>query len=228
MSLYGKLFVGFISLLSPIVASAEAISIAELPVLAENKDEGILVDFVKALQDGGGNAFNHSVVPFARSLRMVSTGESDAHLPFLDPENGNPPAPGLAYSDVTIFQVDFALYYNKAKPIALPISDDALKLETEASHVPLFPFQLEGSTCLPCSLKKLDAGRIDGFVFAKRESDKIIEQNGLANIEQVEYRSFPAKFVIREGDQATNTALVDAVEKFKQDSSKNAILSPLQ
>ena len=58
--------------------------LAELPVVAESPDRGILVDLLKAMQkyytDG---TLSFDVIPFKRSLQSVTEGHSDFHAPIL-------------------------------------------------------------------------------------------------------------------------------------------------
>lgn len=42
----------------------------------------------------------------------------------------------------------------------------SLNIETEPAHTDLFSFPTTGTSCIPCSLKQVVAGRVDAFLFA--------------------------------------------------------------
>lgn len=179
--------------LIPQGAWAMKASLAEMPVYAESKEKGVLVDLLKALQKESKETIEYQVVPFSRSINAVEAGEVDFHMPLIEPLDTK--GSNFSLSKETIFHVNFVLYMNKNKP--LDINNLAGKvIETEAAHTPYFPFKTVGSPSIESSLKKLDAERIDGFIFADNATDPLLKKLGLKSISRKLYKRFDVKAVL--------------------------------
>ena len=61
----------------------------------------------------------------------------------------------------------------------------------------------------------MDAGRIDGFIFADTSADPIIKKEGLKNIHRELYDVFDVKIIIPKGEKgkATDAFLTETIEK---------------
>ena len=95
------------------------------------------------------------------------------------------------------------------------------KIETERNHVYFFPFPTIPTSKLGSALKKVNAGRTDGFVLAQEECDSIIRTNKLSNIHRALYQTYDAKFIIgRSTDiESTDKSITMIIEKMKQEGS---------
>lgn len=197
-------------------------SIAEMPVYAESKDKGVLVDFVKAIQKASGKSIDYQVVPFARSMNAVETSQVDFHMPLIEPID----AKGIKFtlSKETIFHVNFVLYSNKNKPVD-PSNLDGKVIETDIAHIPYFPFKVVGSSSIEASLKKLDAGRIDGFIFADDATDSVLKQLGIKSIKRQLYKRFDVKVILPpKGFEATDKSLTETIGKLRSSGEYNKIM----
>lgn len=197
-------------------------SLAEMPVYAESKDKGVLVDFVKALQKTSGKSIDYQVVPFARSMNAVETSQVDFHMPLIEPIDTK----GLKFtlSKETIFHVNFVLYSNKNKPLD-PAKLDGKVIETDIAHIPYFPFKALGSSSIEASLKKLDAGRIDGFVFADDATDPVVKQLGLKSIKRQLYKRFDVKVILPpKGFENTDMFLSQTIGKMRASGEYSKIM----
>jgi polar amino acid transport system substrate-binding protein len=206
----------FLCLSAPGFAGDLKISLAEMPVYAESTDNGVLVELSKALSKELGASLSLAVVPFARSIDNVVKGEADFHMPLIESPGYSNEAPAFDLSTATIFHVNFTLYENKNKPLNM----EALKsytIETDVAHTKYFPFPTIASSCLDCSLKKVDAGRIDGFIFADFASDPLIKANNMKNIRRRQYRVFDVKIVLPKGGRGgeLDTRLSKAIEDMR-------------
>ena len=212
----------------PVCASDLKGSIAELPVLSESKDKGVLVDLVKAMAQTSGEKIEIQVVPFNKSVHDLMDGKADFHLPLIKAENIDETTLDYDHSTETIFHVNFVLYTNKDKPIDKSKLKD-YKIETDLAHVKYFDFPIKGSTRLDSSLKKVNAGRIDGFIFADVNADPIIKKEGLKNIHRELYKVFDVKIIVPKGQKgkATDTFLTETIEKMRADGSFDKIMSPI-
>ena len=90
------------------------------------------------------------------------------------------------------------LYTNKNKPLDINRLSE-YNIETENAHVAYFDFEMEGSSCVECSVKMVDAGRLDGFIYAQVEIDPIIRKDKLKNIRRQLYRLYEVKYVLKKG-----------------------------
>ncbi len=217
----------FLASLAPIAGAADfKASLAQMPVYAESQDKGVLVDFAKALAAASGKSVEFQVVPFARSMADVESGKVDFHLPLIKPIDMTKANFGL--STETIFHVNFVLYTNKAKPLDMN-SLAGKNIETDAAHVAYFPFDIKPSSNIESSLKKLDLGRIDGFIFADNASDPIIKANNLANVKRQLYKRFDVKIILPKGGKsaATDKFLSEAIKKMRDSGQFARIMDPI-
>ncbi|VBB46298.1 conserved exported hypothetical protein [uncultured Desulfatiglans sp.] len=203
-------------------------SLAQMPVYAESPKKGVLVDLVKAMVQASGKDITFQVVPFNRSMHDVADGKVDFHMPLIKPENLDEAALDYAYSTETIFHVNFILYTNKNKPVDKNKLSE-YSIETDLAHVNYFDFPIKGSAKLDSSLKKVDAGRIDGFIFADFASDPIVKKEQLNNLRRELYHTFDVKIVLPKGEKgkATDHFLTQTITAMRADGSFDRIMSPI-
>ncbi len=200
----------------PVLAKDLKGSLAKMPVYAESPDKGVLVDLVKAIAAETGNKISIQVVPFKRSMNYVINKKVDFHMPLIkNPEVADAKLP-YDHSTATIFHVNFVLYSNKNKPLDLK-NLGQYKIETEAAHVQYFPFKAAPSSDIASSLKKVDAGRIDGFIFADNACDPLVKKLGLKNLKRQLYKVFDVKIILAKGQQGgdVDKFFSSAIEKLK-------------
>lgn len=203
-------------------------SLAQMPVYAESRDKGVLVDFIKALEKVSGDKIEYQVVPFPRSMNDVQEKAVDFHLPLIQIPGSEKGTDKFDYSTETIFHVNFTLYSGKDIHIS-PETASKFKVETEAAHTAYFNFAVQPSSNLEGSLKKVDAGRLDAFVFADFASDPIVRQNKLTNIKRQLYKRFDVKIVLPQGGRggATDKFLSDAIGKLVKSGEMAKIMGPI-
>ncbi len=187
-----------------IIANAHAadykVSLAKMPVYAESPEKGVLVEFSKALASESGKSFQITVDPFARSMNNVKSGEADIHMPLIAIPDIDLTTLPYDYSTETIFHVNFVLYTKKNSGITKEkLYSGGLKVETDIAHVPYFDFKVTGSANLVQSLKKVNAGRIDAFIFADFASDPLIKKFNLTNIKRDLFRVYDVKIILPKG-----------------------------
>lgn len=142
--------------------------------------------------------FSYQVLPFERSLRMVQYQKADFHYPILEPTLIVENTP-YDFSETKIGEVIFALYVHKNnKTINLNNLND-FNIETDSSHVNFFNFNVKPSTCPSCSLEKVAAGRIDGFLYSAIVAENIIKGMKISNLESIEYQRYDMKFALKKG-----------------------------
>ncbi len=224
MNLSKRIYTWLLPIIIALSSEAQArdikIFVAKLPAIAESKDKGILIDYIKAMQKVYKEGkITYEVLPFRRSLEMVIAGHGDIHVPILKDPSKTEKELGFAYSESNIWDVIFALYTNKSNKEISAKNVKNYNVETEGSTVQFFQKEsLKSSTCIDCSLKRVNSGKIDGFVFAAKECDDIISKNKLNNIERSVFREFEGKFVLHLGPQKdeVDKILTKIVEKTKE------------
>ncbi len=196
--------------------------------LAKMPTTDVFVELVKTMAKTSGKDIEIQVVPFNKSMHDLVDGKADFHIPLIKAENIEEAKLDFANSTETIFHVNFVLYTNKNKPIDKNNLKD-YKIETDLAHVPYFDFPIKGSSKTDSSLKKVDAGRIDGFIFADSSSDPIVKKEGLKNIHRELYKVFDVKIILPKGEKgkATDAFLTETIEKMRADGSFDKIMSPL-
>lgn len=175
------------------------ISVAELPVLAESTERGILIDYLHQVEAESGLTFVIEVLPFARSLKQVEDGKADIHLPlinsaFIRQSAINPDK--LKLSDVQLFQVAFRLYFLKSNPVPFVGDGKHPIIATDLAHVSFFDFPTLGISCVSCGLDQIEKGRIEGLIFAETEINDLIREKQLQQIDSVLYERFAVHFVV--------------------------------
>jgi polar amino acid transport system substrate-binding protein len=90
-------------------------------------------------------------------------------------------------------------------------------IETDRAITALFPFPLTGSAAVDQGLKKLNAGRIDGYIFAQEETDFVLSALKLKEVRREKYQRFEVKLVISKdaSGQEVDRLLTDAIRKLK-------------
>jgi polar amino acid transport system substrate-binding protein len=191
------------------------ISVGYLPLYAEDKNHGILIDVIKAMgEEYTDGQISIDVFPFERSIYYVEQGQSDMHFPIVGHNFGTREDDayedflqqrGLRRSTCFLTKSHFALYRNREHP---PLDLNRLheyRIETDAGHQLNFDIPMQGSTNLPGSIRKLSAGRIDGLVFAAREIDLMIREAGITNIERQDFQIVASKFILPDTPQGEET-----------------------
>lgn len=159
---------------------------------------GFSQDVAKAIASVSKEPVTFREFPFERSIHSVLRGNSDFHFPILQPKDRSPQEVGIGFTQQTIGKVIFALYVNKRSQDVTPksIREGKYVIEINEAHINFFSFPTTGSTCDECSLRKVNSGRIDGFLHAALMSDAIMARNPkmYENVESYYFDSFDIKF----------------------------------
>lgn len=210
---------------SAIAAGINA-SIAMMPVYAESMDKGVLVDLVKAIREQSKKMITYQVVPFKRSMNDVIHGRVDFHMPLIQNPDLDEATLDYDHSTATIFHVNFVLYTQKGKPVDKSNIAN-YRIETDAAHVSYFHSSIIPSSNIESSLKRVNIGRIDGFIFADNASDPIVKKLILSNIKRELYRVFDVKIILPKGKrgQAVDNMLTTSIDAMKKSGKYQKIMS---
>jgi len=190
------------------------------------------VALFNAIGAATGHTFAVEVVPPARAAMMIETKKVDVIFPATkstDPQKNA--ARPMDLSAAKVFSMVFVLYANKGKPASVEQlrsgNPGNLQVETTASLASLFEFKPVVTTSVETSLKKVDAGRVDGLVYAQEAGDPQLKNLGLHNIVRSMYSLNEVTFGIQKGQAAgaLDKVLVDGISKLKADGRLDQIIS---
>ena len=203
-------------------------SLAQMPVYAESHEKGVLVDFVKALEKASGDKIEYQVVPFARSIDDVQDKRVDFHLPLIQLPKVETGTNKLDYSTETIFHVNFTLYSNKTLEVT-PVNVAKFKVETDAAHTDYFDFPIAPAFKIDGALRKVDAGRLDAFIFADFASDPIVKERKLNKIKRQLFKRFNVKIILPKGGRGgpTDRFLSETIAKLRHSGEMARIMGPI-
>jgi polar amino acid transport system substrate-binding protein len=187
---------------------------------------------IKAIGEATNNNFDIQIVPPARGVYLVENQQVDIIFPSTVSNDLKKQAGSkFDYSTVKAFKMIFVLYTNKNKPVDVAElkkgNPKNYKIETTASLAEMFEFTPLTTTNLEASLKKVDSGIIDGFLYAQEAGDPVLKNLGLKNISRKFYSKNDIAFGIQKGAKGTeiDKMLAEGIEKVKANGKFNQILT---
>lgn len=213
---------------SIVMADNYNVSLGNMPVYAESKDKGVLVDLVKEIQKESGNNINIKVLPFASSLYMVQKNRSDFHIPLIKNDIVDENKLPFIYSSETIFHVNFVIYSLKNKKIDTN-NLAQYKIETDRAHVAYFPFKTIASNSISASLSKVNKGEIDAFIFADFATDPFLKDEKFKNLSRELYKVFDVKIVLAKNSKSKqiDRMLSTSISNLKQSGKYQEIMGKI-
>jgi len=189
-------------------------------------------DIAQAVIEATGNSAAIEKLPFARCIYMMETNAADIEsliVPIVDKAKISQLK--YDYASGEVGKIVFVLYYNKSKPIKVEDLKSGkakgLKIETDNSHVDHFPFAVIGSSSFEASIKKVDSGAIDAYIFAQPSVDAALKKLGLKNVARSYYDTFQMKFLVRKGQAggAVDKMLSDGLAKIRTNGTYDRIMA---
>jgi len=161
-------------------------------------------ELLQGIAQEAGAKLDMQVVPVARALGLVETKTADIECPQLVSHNPDRLRTlPFDYSTAVIYNSAFVLYTNKAKSVDVANlkagNSKGYVIETDLSNLTSFEFKGSPTTSLEASLKKVDAGAIDGFIFSQTAGDPIVKRLGLTHVRRQLYDNFQLAFALQKG-----------------------------
>jgi polar amino acid transport system substrate-binding protein len=207
-------FLAALAMLVSPSAQAESykVSVGKIPATP------ILLEILKSIEAANpGVSLEISVVPFPRSLKaVVEDHTADCHYPYIRPVDES--ALPFDISTANTFRSPFMIYENKNKPLDVK-NLKQYKIETDIGHTGVFPFPTIGSGDIASSLRKVDAGRIDGFIFDELSTDEQLVAGNFKNIHRTPYAWVETGFVLPKG--AKGGPVDQALSKMMENATNN-------
>jgi ABC-type amino acid transport substrate-binding protein len=181
-----------------------------------------------------GNKIAIEIVPPARGIYLIENKQADfytAIIAITDPKK-------IAdlkydYSTADTHNVVFVLYTNKKKPIdpadLKKGNPKKYKIETDISLADYFNFNIQTSTNAEGSLKKVDSGSIDGYIFSQPSTDPILKKIGAKNIVRQYYETYNGKFILPKGAKGgeIDKMISDGMAKIRANGKYQEIMGGL-
>ncbi len=207
-----------IGLASVLPAQTYRVAVGDIPGAVENN-----VALLKAIASAMNFKLEVQIVPMNRMFYMVTNGQADLGVPTIKVTNPEK-VKALPYdlSEASIVPIELWLYTNKAKPVSIEELKNGNKknyyIESEAANIDLIDFKIYASTTVEAGIKKLDAGRIDGFIHNNQAVDPIIEALKLKSIDKQLFVTFDTGYVLPKGQRGgkLDKLLVAGKEKLRK------------
>jgi len=201
-------------------------SLALLPGIAESADKGAYVDLVKVIDEVyTEGSIVIEVNPIKRAQEILINGQADFYLPKIKTQYTDISALPYKILEKKIGQIAFVLYSNVNKKLTKKELDDALakggdfpfKLESSPSLKDSFKYPYTVSNSVEESLRKLDSGRIDGYIWAQEEADAYIKNNKLKSINRSLFYNFDDVLAIVNSEKTDkiNKILTDCISELE-------------
>jgi polar amino acid transport system substrate-binding protein len=223
-------------LLAAILVSASAVGLYSqnlnvvVPQVSPQAIE-VYKSITQAIVDTAGKTATMQVVPFARAIYMMENKQADIECSNVQiPDQKKWAALKYDYSTSPLLNIAFVLYTNKAKPLSVADLKSGkakdFKLETDAAHVNHFPFAISPSTNIEGSMKKVDSGDIDGYIFSQGTTDGVLKRLALKNIHRELYDTFNGVFLLQKGARGgpIDTMITDSIAKLKANGKFQEIM----
>jgi polar amino acid transport system substrate-binding protein len=203
-------------------------SIAQMPVISESPEKGVLVFLVKSWAEATGNEIDIKVYPFKRALDNAISGEADFEFPFIRNPYIDENKLSFDYSTSIIYDVNFVLYTSKNKTIDKNNLSN-YKIGTDAAHVDYFDFKVLPEYDVESALKKIDLGRIDGFIHADVVVDPVLKNLGLKSIKRELFKVYHVHAILPKGEKGKDTDLMitEALKRVKKSGRFSELMDPV-
>lgn len=188
-------------------------------------------NLIKAIGEAMNVTMNVQAMPGGRTNYLVENKQTDIILPDLKvPDPAKQAALKYDYSTSAMYNLSFVLYTNKNKNLDLADlrkgNTKGYKIETDVSQVHTFEFVGTPTTNLEASLKKVDEGVIDGFMFSQSTGDALLKKGGYKNIKRNFYGIYEMVFGLQKGQRgaALDKILTEGLKRIKANGKYDEIL----
>jgi hypothetical protein len=181
-------------------------------------DHGMLVDLIHGLDAATNSSTKIVLRPFARSLIDTAAGLADFHLPLIQDDSTPAPA-GLSYvMGVDFGRAPFVIYSRKSAQFDAKTIGNAKDVEVESSHEAFFPFAVQATNCVICSLDKILRGWTDALIVSEDVVDPLLNKPEYKDIHRALFKIYTVRALVpaNADSAATRRYLIDGVRRLKE------------
>jgi polar amino acid transport system substrate-binding protein len=218
------------SVLGTMAAQEFKVAVPQLSPLSTDSYKALVTAAIEAT----GAKVSIQVMPFARCTYSIENKEVDIVSTIVAlPDQKKWASLKYDYSTTEAVKIVFVLFMNKAKPIdAAELKKGALKglkFETDSAHTGHFPFDIAPSVSVDASLKKVDSGEIDGYIFSQATGDAALKRLGFKNVKRAYYDTYSGTFLLQKGGRGgdLDKRLSDGMAKIKANGKYAQIMGVL-
>lgn len=187
-----------------------------------------------AIAQTAGVKFDVQVVPPPRADYLISNAQVDVQAPHLKPKDAAQlKALAFDFGSAVISNTTFVLFTNKAKPVDVAElkkgNPRKLVIETDGANINLYGFTATGSTNIEASLKKVNEGKIDGYIHSQTTTDTFAKKMALGSSKRAFYDYYDGCYTVQKGQAggALDKLLADTVKKLKDSGQYDKIMGKL-
>jgi polar amino acid transport system substrate-binding protein len=221
------------------LAIASIMAIGAMPVAAQSYNVSVrqlatsdmYVSLIKAIGEEMKVSMKVQIVPGGRANYLIENKQADIVLPDLRiPDAAKRAQLKFDDSSVTMYNLSFVLYTNKDKSVDIADlkkgNTKGYKIETDVSQVNTFEFTGTPTTNLDASLKKVNDGTIDGFIFSQSTGDALLKKGGYKNVKRNFYGIYDMAFMLQKGKAGgdLDKLLTAGIAKLKANGKYDAII----
>lgn len=222
---------GALLLAMPVAARDLRVSLPEIRNVCEAVERCIFVDLVRALERASRS--DHFIVtgvfPYARSVQNLTSGQADMHLPVQT--NPLAPADRLPYriASEPLHDTVFVLYRRKDRPDVTPESARRFTIATGRGLMEYFDFPVQAVDDLGAGLRMVDAGRLDGLVYAFRAADAELRRLNLKSLHRATWARYSVRIALPLGPagEELDRVLTPLIRQLKSSGEYERVMEPL-
>jgi len=185
--------------------------------------------FFQRMADVSNKRAKIQIMPLKRAFMLLDKQQVDLLGPYIH----NPKIKNLALpfdiSSSSFWNINFVLYVHKDKVIDM--NDlSALKLQTDRGWTDIIGFDVGSVVTLESGIRKVNANRLDGVIYAGVVADPLIKRLRLKNIRRIFFSEFEVKAAIAKNSRASEvdamitkgTSVLKSSSEFKTFINSNA------
>lgn len=191
------------------------IGIGYAPVVSAKKSDPFPQIFIKGAELSALTP-QVRILPVERTVLFLKSNKLDMQAPYIVNPNLPPKQLPFKVSEATFYQLNFVLYSNSKKDIDLERLAD-YKIVTDLAFKDMMGFEVGTITNIDATLKMVNAGRLDGVIYAANVVDPMLEMYKMKNIRRSFFGAFDVKALIaqNENTQQIDEMLTKMAEAFK-------------
>lgn len=175
--------------------------------------------YFKKISDFNNQDFAIRIFPVQRSRWMLEQGKVDFQSPYISNPKVKEKNLPFKISSTTLWQVNFVLYSHKDLDLNT-IDYSQLRIVTDRAWLDIMGIHVKPTTDITAALKMVNAGRLDGVIYANTVTDPIVKELKLINVHRSLFGTFDVKALIAINDRT------DMIDEFITKGAESLIDSP--
>jgi polar amino acid transport system substrate-binding protein len=191
------------------------------------------LDLLNAIAGEMGMSLDIQILPSARADYLIATSRVDMDIPVLDVDEYERPARQYDCGSVVLYKSAFVLF--TAKGHTIDIADlkagnsRRYEIESDISIANQLGFSASPSTNIEGSLRKVNEGKIDGYIFSQTSTDPVAGNLKLPMVQRQLYRYFSLYYALKKGERggALDRLIVEGIDRLKSEGKYETIIGKL-